>query len=390
MKNILILTTTSDFLEKFQIENVKILRDMGYCIHYASNTLKAQGIFDEEEVRSMDVRVHSIAIERSPYMFRYNYKALKEIIEIVKENNIKVIHCHTPVGGLLGRLAGAYFKARGLKIIYTAHGFHFYKGAPLLNNTMYYFVEKMMAHFTDVLIVINEEDYKKACKLHLRKGGKVYHIPSVGLDREKFKPMSEEEKKEKRKDLGIAENEFFLVSVGELNENKNHVVVLKMLAKLKKQYRDIKIKYGICGDGFYRERMEHWIAQANLTNEVTIYGFKKHVVDIVGCADAMIFPSKREGLGMAALEALSMGIPVLASDNRGTREYMKEGENGYICKYDDVSGFLRGIRKIQRQTMDEKEQMAKRCRASVERFDKKYSNKIMREIYEEVDKRVVM
>mgnify|MGYP000762438028 FL=1 len=127
---------------------------------------------------------------------------------------------------------------------------------------MYYFVEKMMAHFTDVLIVINEEDYKKACKLHLRKGGKVYHIPSVGLDREKFEPMSEEEKKEKRKDLGIAENDFFLVSVGELNENKNHVVVLKMLAKLKKQYRDIKIKYGICGDGFYRERMEHWIAQA--------------------------------------------------------------------------------------------------------------------------------
>ena len=80
----------------------------------------------------------------------------------------------------------------------------------------------------------------------------------------------------------------------------------------------------------------------------------------------------------------------MASDNRGTREYMKDGENGYICKYDDVSGFLRGIRKIQRQTMDEKEQMAKKCRASVERFDKKYSNKIMREIYEEVDKRVVM
>lgn len=389
MKNILILTTTSDFLEKFEVENVQILRDMGCCIHYASNTLKEQALFDEAKLRSMDIRIHTIAIERSPYMFRYNYKALKEIIEIVKANNIDVIHCHTPVGGLLGRLAGRNFKKRGLKIIYTAHGFHFYRGAPILNNTMYYFVEKLMAHFTDVLIVINEEDYKNARKLHLKKGGKVYKIPSVGLDREKFKPMSEEEKKKKRKELGIAEDEFFLVSVGELNENKNHVVVLKMLAKLKMQYGDINIKYGICGDGFYRERMERWIVQANLTKEVTIYGFTKQVTDIVGCADAMIFPSKREGLGMAALEALAMGIPVLASDNRGTREYMKDGQNGYVCKYDDVSGFLRGTRKIQRQTLKEKEQMAKRCRDSVERFDKKYSNKIMREIYEELDRRVV-
>lgn len=123
MKNILILTTTSDFLEKFEVGNVQILRDMGWCIHYASNTLKEKGLFDEEEVRSMNIRIHTIDIERSPYMFRYNYKALKEIIEIVKENNIDVIHCHTPVGGLLGRLTGRYFKTRDLKnVLHPSNG----------------------------------------------------------------------------------------------------------------------------------------------------------------------------------------------------------------------------------------------------------------------------
>lgn len=381
MKNILILATTSDFLEKFEKGDVKILKDMGYQIHYAANMKEEQPLFSKEEAVSMGIELHHLDIERSPYMFRSNLRALRQIIRVVREHDIDVIHCHTPVGGVLGRLTGRYFRKQRLKIIYTAHGFHFYKGAPLLNNTVFYFVERIMAHFTDFLIVINHEDYESACKFHLKKGGRVYHIPGVGLDTIKYSPVSEDTKRKKRKELGLGEDEFFLVSVGELNENKNHVVVLKMLAGLKRSHSDIKVKYGICGDGFFRERMDRWIRQADLEDEVNIYGFTRQIPDIVGCADALIFPSKREGLGMAALEALSMGVPVLASDNRGTREYMKDGNNGFICSYDDVGGFLRGIRKIQMMTSEEKDKMRLFCRESVERFDKKYSNAIMKEVY---------
>lgn len=385
MKNILILTTTSDFLEKFEKGDVKILKDMGCHIHYAANTKEEQPLFSEEEVTSMGIEIHDLDIERSPYMFRSNLKALLQIIRLVREHDIDIIHCHTPVGGVLGRLAGRYFRKRGLKIIYTAHGFHFYKGAPLLNNTVFYFVEKMLAHYTDCLVVINQEDYENACKFRLKRGGRVYYIPGVGLDIQKYAPVSQETIGKKREELGLKKDEFFLVSVGELNENKNHVVVLKMLAGLKRSNSGIKIKYGICGDGFFRERMEQWIRQAGLEEDVCIYGFTRQVPDIVGCADALIFPSKREGLGMAALEALSMGVPVLASDNRGTREYMKDGKNGFVCAYDDAGGFLRGIRKLQMMSVEEKKKMRQVCRESVEHFDKKYSNAIMRDVYRELE-----
>ncbi|MEY8283623.1 glycosyltransferase family 4 protein [Lachnospiraceae bacterium 50-23] len=386
MKNILILTTTSDFLEKFEKGDVRILKDMGYHIHYAANTKEEQPLFSEEEVTSMGIEIHDIDIERSPYMFHSNIRALRQIIRLVREHDIDIIHCHTPVGGVLGRLAGRYFRKRGLKVIYTAHGFHFYKGAPFLNNTIFYFVERLMAHYTDFLVVINQEDYESACKFRLKNGGQVYQIPGVGLDGAKYAPAAEEVKRKKREELGLKEDEFFLVSVGELNENKNHVVVLKMLAGLKRNSSGMKIRYGICGDGFFRERMERWIRQAGLEEEVCIYGFTRQVTDIMGCADALIFPSKREGLGMAALEALSMGIPVLASDNRGTREYMEDGKNGFVCSCDDVGGFLRGLRKLQMMTEEDKAKMKQACRKSVERFDKKYSNAIMREVYRELER----
>lgn len=385
MKNILILTTTSDFLEKFEKGDVKILKEMGYTIHYAANTKIEQPLFSEEEVKVMGIQIHDLDIERSPYMFHNNRKAFKQLQQIIEECQIDIIHCHTPVGGVLGRLAGRVFKKQGIKVIYTAHGFHFYKGAPLLNNTIFYMVERVLAHFTDYLIVINDEDYDSACRFRLKRNGKVLRIPGVGLNLEKFKPMTEETKRRQRQKLGLREDEFFLVSVGELNENKNHVVVLKMLAQLKKQYGNIHIKYGICGDGFYRERMDRWIAQAGLTDEVEIYGYTKQVPEILGCADALIFPSKREGLGMAALEALAMGVPVLAADNRGTREYMKDGENGYVCAPDDVRGFLKGIRKLQKRTGEEIEMMSTVCRKSVERFDKKYTEEIMRQVYQELE-----
>lgn len=385
MKNILILTTTSDFLEKFEKGDVKILKEMGYTIHYAANTKIEQPLFSEEEVKAMGIQIHDLDIERSPYMFHNNRKAFKQLQRIIEECQIDIIHCHTPVGGVLGRLAGRVFKKQGIKVIYTAHGFHFYKGAPLLNNTIFYMVERVLAHFTDYLIVINDEDFDSACRFRLKRNGKVLRIPGVGLNLEKFKPMTEEAKKQQRQMLGLGEEDFFLVSVGEVNENKNHVVVLKMLAHLKKQYGNLHIKYGICGDGFFRERMERWIQQAGLADEVKIYGYTRQVPEILGCADALIFPSKREGLGMAALEALAMGVPVLAADNRGTREYMKDGENGYVCAPDDVNGFLRGLRALQKMTMEEKERMRQFCRNSVERFDQKYAEEIMRQVYQELE-----
>ncbi len=385
-KNILILTTTNEFLGKFERENVRILKRMGYCVHYAANMDEPHYISDQERIRKMGVMVHSIAIVRSPYMVKENRKALCQLLELIEKYQIQIIHCHTPVGGLLGRLAGKFYKKRRLTVIYTAHGFHFYKGAPPLNWLVYYKVEKRLARYTDILIVINREDYEAAKKFRLRDSGCLYQIPGVGLDRKRFSPLSDKEKSENRKKFGIPQDAFFLISIGELNENKNHKIMLEALAKMREKKKDIsKIHYVICGDGFFREQLKNQIKEHKLEEHVFLFGHRKKIPEILGCADASVFPSKREGLGMAGLESLSMGIPVIASDNRGTREYMKHKRNGYICRYDDVDGFIKGVEFIRGLSIEKRSEMAVCCENSAAPFDQAYANAVMQGIYTGVD-----
>lgn len=385
-KSILILATTSGFLNQFEMGNVGILEKLGYEIHYASNTYDQHYVFDETKIIERGIQIHHIDIARSPYMVKYNWKAFWQLVEIVKKYHIQVIHCHTPVGGVLGRLVGRYFRREKLRVIYTAHGFHFFKGAPLINNSIYYAVESFLARWTDRLVLINKEDYLNGLKFHLKKDGHVYQIPGVGLDMEKFQPISEQERKKMRESMGLGDDDFFMVSVGELNENKNQEIVLKALMRLRKKNKGLEhIRYGICGDGFFWERLQEDIRKWRLKGTVAMYGYCTHIKEILGCADAVVFPSRREGLGMAALEALAVGIPVIAADNRGTREYMKSGENGYVCQWDDVEGFCNAIETIRHMPLAKKHEMKKKCRQSVERFQKKYADEIMEQVYRGLD-----
>ena len=386
-KSILILTTTNDFLEKFEKEDVKILQNMGYVVHYATNMKEPYYISYKQEIIDMGVIVHHIDIARSPFMVRTNYRALKQIIFIINKFKIQVIHCHNPVGGVLGRMAGRICRKNNIIVIYTAHGFHFYKGAPFINNTLYYEAEKFLARYTDFLIVVNHEDYINSKKFKLKTGGHIYRIPGVGIDMKTFRPVSH--KSIMRKKLGIAENDFFIVSVGELNENKNQLIILEALYKMKKTKKGISgVKYGICGDGFLKNKIENKIQQYDLEDTVKLYGYCDNVTGILGCADVSVFPSKREGLGMAGLEALSMGIPLITSDNRGTWEYMREGENGFICHHNNADEFINAIQKIRYLSQSEKKIMSKHCRDSVKQFNKVYSIRKMEKIYSIVDKRV--
>lgn len=388
-KNILILTTTNEFLGKFERENVKILQRMGYQVHYAANMREPHYISDEERIRNMGVLPHHIEIARSPFVLRDNTKALWQLLALIKRCQIQVIHCHTPVGGVLGRLAGKLFRDWRLFIIYTAHGFHFYQGAPLFNRLAYYRAERKLARYTDILIVINREDYRNAERLRLKKGGRIYKIPGAGLDREIFHPLSSGERAAAREALGIGEHQFFLVSLGELNQNKNQKLILEALVKLREAGTDLsEIRYGICGDGFLRPQMEGWISKMGLGDTVTLYGHCRRIVPILGCADVTVFPSKREGLGMAGLESLAMGIPVIASDNRGTREYMEHGKNGYVYSPDDAEGFAEGIRRIRDLSPGEREKMAAYCQSCVPPFDKARANEVMQTIYEAADSRI--
>ena len=388
-KHILIVTTTHDFLWKFERDNVDLLQRMGYVVHYAANLNEPAYRSDEARFQEMGVWAHHIDIARSPFLFAQNKRALRQLLWLVHRFRIQAIHCHTPVGGVLGRLAGRLCEGQRPVVMYTAHGFHFYKGAPVFNWLTYYQVERLLARDTDVLIVINEEDYQAARHFRLRKGGRLYKIPGVGLDTEVFRPLSETMRNDLRARLGLQTKDFFLVSVGELNENKNQVVVLKALEKLRQEEADgFSYRYGICGDGFLRKKMERWIEERKMQDTVTLYGFCPNVAEVLGCADAAVFPSKREGLGMAGLEALAMGIPVIAADNRGTREYMQDGKNGFVCHSGDVDGFVRGIRAVKSLDEERRRQMKEYFFRSVEAFGLEHAHQVMRRIYLDVDGRI--
>lgn len=381
-RNVLVLATVSGFLDKFEKGNVKLLQEQGYVVHYAANRSHPHYLFEEKEICAMGVRIHGIDIARSPYLIKQNIRAFIQLLELIRRYEISVLHCHTPVGGLLGRLAGWYFGKKRLQVIYTAHGFHFYHGGSRWENQMYYLAEKFLALFTDILVVINREDKTAAERFHLRPEGKVYHTPGVGVDLQRFTPFSEKEKQEKREKLGLMPQEHFLVSVGELNENKNHKVVLRALGKMRMQGVDLSgIRYGICGEGFYRKRLEETARQMGIEEQVVFYGYCDKVEEILGCADAAIFPSIREGLGMAGLEALALGIPLVAADNRGTREYMEHGKNGFVCSPQHPEEFAEAIMTLLSMDERKRKRMERQCRKSALPFGREQAEKVMKQVY---------
>ena len=379
-RNILILTTISGFVQKFEMNDIHILQEMGWKIHYASNFDNPIYECDRDFLEREGIICHNIPIQKSPAAVRENRKALREILHIIKDNHIEAVHCHNPIGGVLGRMAGT-LSVRHPYVLYTAHGFHFYHGAPKMNWMIYYPVEKMLAHHTDQIITINQEDYRNAKKFRLRRNGTVTQIPGVGLQREKFY-RNENLRVEMRNKLGIAEDQFFFLSVGELNENKNHAVAIKALSKI----QNSKIRYGICGEGPGREKLEKLIHELGLGEQVTLYGYQKDISSYYQAADCFVFPSIREGLGMASIEAMGSGLPLIVGDNRGTREYAME--NAIVCAPEDVVAFACAFMKV---LTDEnaRSEMAKQSEMLAEKFTIEQTDRIMRKVYQRMEKEIL-
>lgn len=376
-KKILIVTSVWGFLAKFGREDVKILQELGYEVHYASNKENPIYQFAADVYEKMGVIYHDMDIWQSPFGVRHNARAVRQIRQLVKEEQISLLHCHTPSGGLVTRIAGIGLP---VKVIYTVHGFHFYKGAGKLHNLIYHSIESILSFFTDILITVNKEDYEAACRMYQRNGA--YQIPGVGLDREYFYETTREQRAAARKELAV-ENRFLVLSVGELRENKNPEIILRALAALKEEGQDIScFTYGLLGAGKQEARLRQIVDELGLSGQVVFYGYKTDIRPYLKAADLLAFPTIREGLGMAALEAMAMGVPVLAADNRGTREFMT-ADNGCVCKENSPQGYGRLLMKFYTENKDWSLNWEKRAaiRHSTDKFDKKNTARIMREIY---------
>ncbi|MDK6805094.1 glycosyltransferase family 4 protein [Aerococcus sp. UMB7834] len=290
----------------------------------------------EELKAELPVHLYDSHTYRSLTDFKENWIAFKNLNTLIKKENIEVIHCNTPIGGIIGRFAGKFNGVN--KIIYTAHGFHFYKGAPLFNNTVLKWAEKLMARWTDVIITMNQEDYEAAQKFKLRNNGKVYYVPGVGIDTEYF-ANTEVNKNEKRASLGLNDSDFVLISAGDLVERKNYKVAFEAIAKTNNK----NIKYLICGTGEQETELKEVTKKLQIDNQVKFLGFQTDLNELMKISDAFLFTTKQEGLPRSLMEAMASGLPCIVSEIRGNVDLMSEGKGGLLCKSDDIEAFKEAI-----------------------------------------------
>lgn len=375
MKKVLIIASTGGFLSQFLKGDVAVLQELGYEIHYASNFDHNVYSFDPKELTDQGVKLHAVGLHKKPWHVLANARALRQLTDIIRTEQIDLIHCHNPVGGMLGRLAGVMTRDVRPKVIYTAHGFHFFKGAPASYWIMFYPIERLLARATDLIITINREDMERAERFHLKKGGRVELIHGVGLDPDRFRPRPEARDR-MRRELGIPERAFHMVTAAELNANKNQSTVLKAMADI----RDKDIYYSICGRGEKEEELRDLITKLGLSGRARLLGYRTDMEMVLQSADCFVFPSRREGFGMAAVEALATGIPVIAADNRGTREYMLPHENGFVCLADDQVTFAEAIGKL-KEDMGLRSSLSKGALRSAAKFKCDATMDRMREIY---------
>ena len=255
-----------------------------------------------------------------------NLKAYTDLKKVIDEGGYDIIHCHTPVGAMLTRLAAKQARKNGTKVFYTAHGFHFYKGAPVINWLLYYPVEKWLSRYTDVLITINKEDYERAKTF---KAGRVCYVPGVGIDLKKFN-VGYVDKEQKRKEIGVASDDFVLLSVGELIPRKNHEVVIQAMSVLKQNGGLEHIEYVICGQGAYEVDLKKLAEELSVADHIHFLGYRNDISEICNCADLFVFMSHQKGLPVALMEAMACGLPAVCSNIRGNTDLIDDGVTGLI------------------------------------------------------------
>lgn len=280
------------------------------------------------------------------------------------------VHTHSPIASVITRIAA---RAAQVPVVYTAHGFHFYKGGPISSWLIYYPIEYILSKSTHTLITINEEDFALA-KKHF-KPKHLNRVFGVGISTKRF--MLEGFDKEAYKEqLGLPKNSFVVLSVGELSERKNHQVIIKALSAL--QYDNVY--YLIAGKGECADYLSDLANRYGIKSRVLFLGYRQDIPELCNVADVFAFPSIREGLGLACLEAMSAGIPAVAADTSGPREYIVPGKTGYLCDYNDEKAFAEALNKLI-NNRDKIVEMGQNARKMAMRYDISLANDVMTKVY---------
>lgn len=387
-KKALIVTRVSGFLPQFEMNNVRILQEMGYQVHYASNFHTIVYGKDNHRLEGTGIVCHPIDFGRSPFSLQVR-RAYGQLRHLLEEEQFDLIHCHMPMSGVVARVAAQAERRRSgrqVPVLYTAHGLHFYTGAPW-KNWIYYPVERYLARYTDRLILINQEDYQRASHFPVR--GKVERIMGIGIDLEKYEKdgdLAGRGRPDLRERFGIGREQSILVSVGELTKRKNNRVMIEAMALL----RDLPMTYLICGTGPLEGDLRQRVRQLGLEEQVRFAGYVTDVKEVLQQADCFVFPSLQEGLPVAVMEAMAAGLPVIATRIRGITDLILDSKGGYLLEDWQPGHYAEGIRRMFQEGRQGREKELQRRRMGewnrkrLEQFARPVVEEKMRQIYASV------
>ncbi len=366
MKKILFAATITDHFYYFHLPYLKYFHDSGWEVHVAGK--------GDRKLPDCDVQ-HDIPFVRSPFS-KGNIEAYKQLKKVIDDNDFDIIHCHTPMGGILSRLAARKSRKNGTKVIYTAHGFHFFKGAPVLNWLIYYPIEWFMSKITDCLITINQEDFDFA-KKHFKKPH-VKLVDGVGYNNDLFYPISADEKQKIRADKGYEKDEKILIYVAEMNANKNQQMLLKMMTQIKTQ----NVKLLLAGADNFNGEYQKLAKELKVEDKVQFLGHREDVAELLKMSDICVASSLREGLPVNIMEAMAVGLPVIAGDNRGHRALINNGEDSFTVAMNDYITASSSVDRL----FDNQEfynQISAKAAENIKRFSKEKVTVQMNSIYSE-------
>ena len=345
-KRVLMAATVPSMIGQFNIRNIHMLLEMGYEVDVAAD-FRDLSIWPAERIekfrdqmKEMGVECFQVDFTRNPLKIGRHLKSYQEMVELIRKRGYAFIHTHTPIASAIVRQAA---HQTGTRVIYTAHGFHFYNGAPLQNWLLFYPIEKHFSRYTDVLITINHEDYQRASeKFHARR---TVRIPGVGVDTDRF-TVCKVDRSAKRSELGVRDSDFLLLSVGDADGQGNELLVIEALRRMKEAGTIGNIVYLIAGENTPEDALCRRIAEYNLTDHIRLLGWRHDIDELCETVDCFMDPSARERNSIAMLEAMAAGLPLVAARDLGIRNSTEEALSGYWIDTADVEAAVHAIEKM--------------------------------------------
>lgn len=372
---ILFVATVRSHIGQFHMPFIRCLTEAGHEVHAAfkDNSTDKKGL----DISSVS-KTFEIPFERNPFKFN-NIKAYFELKKVIKEGNYDIIHCHTPMGAVLGRLAALPARKKGTKVFYTAHGFHFYNGASKKNWLLFYPVEKLLSKFTDCLILINEEDYRLAINKHF-KAEKIVKTHGVGVELSKFHSENGLDKEQVRKQYGFPDDALIMIYPADLSVRKNQKMLLEMLAKTKSEIP--KIKLLLPGQPIMLEEYKKYATDLGVSECVEFLGYRRDIPELLAASDIAVSSSRQEGLPINIVEAMAMGKPIVATRVRGNSDLVEEAKGGYLVQLNDSKMMADRILNIY-NNKDLALNMGRYNSKYIYKFSTTYVNDEMKKIYKE-------